>query len=174
MNSAWHGQSSVLLAQITTWCFQTPSIHMLSLLLRACLMAVGFAARVLIWCRGLTDDCGLGGRYFDLVPWESLASMNHNFLLTERRRHYLKYCGGLTYFEVSTPRRLHPSLPNIGLTQSVSFHLNHSGNHSDATLANRVVRTAHGRFVCVLTNLSEWRKIFKLICHHDIKLVCVL
>lgn len=41
--------------------------------------------------------------YFDLVPWESLASMNHNFLLTERRRHYLKYCGGLTYFEVAGP-----------------------------------------------------------------------
>ena len=38
--------------------------------------------------------------YFDLVPWQSLASMNHNFLLTERRRHYLRYAGGLTFFEV--------------------------------------------------------------------------
>lgn len=40
--------------------------------------------------------------YFDLVPWQSLASMNHNFLLTERRRHYLRYAGGLTFFEVCT------------------------------------------------------------------------
>lgn len=39
-------------------------------------------------------------RYFDLVPWQSLASMNQNFLLTERRRHYLRYAGGLCYFEV--------------------------------------------------------------------------
>lgn len=39
--------------------------------------------------------------YFDLVPWQSLASINHNFLLTERRRHYLRYAGGLTFFEVS-------------------------------------------------------------------------
>ena len=38
--------------------------------------------------------------YFDLLPWQSLASMNHNFLLTERRRHYLRYAGGLTFFEV--------------------------------------------------------------------------
>lgn len=41
--------------------------------------------------------------YFDLVPWQSLASMNHNFLLTERRRHYLRYAGGLTFFEVNGP-----------------------------------------------------------------------
>lgn len=42
--------------------------------------------------------------YFDLLPWQSLASMNHNFLLTERRRHYLRYAGGLTFFEVQTPQ----------------------------------------------------------------------
>ncbi|GLC68792.1 hypothetical protein PLESTF_000737200 [Pleodorina starrii] len=41
--------------------------------------------------------------YFDLVPWQWLASANHNFLLTERRRHYLRYLGGLTYFEVNGP-----------------------------------------------------------------------
>lgn len=29
-----------------------------------------------------------------------LASANHNFLLTERRRHMLRYLGGLTFFEV--------------------------------------------------------------------------
>ena len=42
--------------------------------------------------------------YFDLVPWQSLAAMNHNFLLTERRRHYLRYAGGLTFFEVRMER----------------------------------------------------------------------
>lgn len=41
--------------------------------------------------------------YFDLVPWQSLASMNQNFILTERRRHYLRYAGGLCYFEVAGP-----------------------------------------------------------------------
>ncbi|PNW84577.1 hypothetical protein CHLRE_03g149700v5 [Chlamydomonas reinhardtii] len=41
--------------------------------------------------------------YFDLLPWQWLAGANHNFLLTERRRHYLRYCGGLTYFEVNGP-----------------------------------------------------------------------
>lgn len=41
--------------------------------------------------------------YFDLVPWEVLACANHNFLLTERRRYFLRYAGGLTYFEVAGP-----------------------------------------------------------------------
>lgn len=42
--------------------------------------------------------------YFDLVPWEVLASTNHNFLVTERKRDFLRYSGGLTYFEVATLR----------------------------------------------------------------------
>jgi hypothetical protein len=41
--------------------------------------------------------------YFDLAPWELLASINHNFLLTECKRHFLRYNGGLTYFEIVGP-----------------------------------------------------------------------
>jgi len=41
--------------------------------------------------------------YFDLVPWEVLACANHNFLLTERKIYFLRYNGGLTYFEVAGP-----------------------------------------------------------------------
>jgi len=41
--------------------------------------------------------------YFDLVPWQVLANINHNFLLTERKRHFLRYNGGLTYFEIVGP-----------------------------------------------------------------------
>jgi len=41
--------------------------------------------------------------YFDLVPWQVLACDNHNFLLTECKRHFLRYSGGLTYFEVAGP-----------------------------------------------------------------------
>ena len=41
--------------------------------------------------------------YFDLVPWEVLASINHNFLLTECKRYFLRYNGGLTYFEIVGP-----------------------------------------------------------------------
>ena len=41
--------------------------------------------------------------YFDLVPWQVLASINHNFLLTDRKRYFLRYNGGLTYFEVAGP-----------------------------------------------------------------------
>ncbi len=41
--------------------------------------------------------------YFDLVPWEVLVGANHNFLVTERKRYFLRYSGGLTYFEVAGP-----------------------------------------------------------------------
>jgi len=41
--------------------------------------------------------------YFNIVPWELLACINHNFLLTECKRHFLRYNGGLTYFEIAGP-----------------------------------------------------------------------
>ncbi|MBW4663979.1 MAG: iron-containing redox enzyme family protein [Chroococcus sp. CMT-3BRIN-NPC107] len=41
--------------------------------------------------------------YFDLVPWEVLACANYNFLMTERKIYFLRYNGGLTYFEVAGP-----------------------------------------------------------------------
>ncbi|NJM67963.1 MAG: iron-containing redox enzyme family protein [Acaryochloris sp. RU_4_1] len=41
--------------------------------------------------------------YNELVPWQVLASINHNFLLTECKRYFLRYNGGLAYFEVAGP-----------------------------------------------------------------------
>lgn len=41
--------------------------------------------------------------HLNLVPWEVLASINHNFLLTECKQHFLRYNGGLTYFEIAGP-----------------------------------------------------------------------
>lgn len=41
--------------------------------------------------------------YFDLVPWEVLAVINNSFLLSECKRYFLRYIGGLLYFEVSVP-----------------------------------------------------------------------
>ncbi|MEA5447376.1 iron-containing redox enzyme family protein [Leptolyngbya sp. CCNP1308] len=41
--------------------------------------------------------------YFHLAPWQLLASINHNFLLTECKRYFLRYNGGLTYFEIAGP-----------------------------------------------------------------------
>jgi hypothetical protein len=41
--------------------------------------------------------------YFDRVPWPVLAGINHSFLLSERKRHFLRYIGGLLYTEISVP-----------------------------------------------------------------------
>ncbi len=41
--------------------------------------------------------------YLEIVPWEVLACINHNFLLTECKQHFLRYNGGLTYFEIAGP-----------------------------------------------------------------------
>jgi hypothetical protein len=42
------------------------------------------------------------------VPWEVLATINHSFLLSERKRHYLRYVGGLLYTEISVPAGFSP------------------------------------------------------------------
>jgi len=41
--------------------------------------------------------------YFGLVPWEVLATINHSFLLSERKRYFLRYVGGLLHTEISVP-----------------------------------------------------------------------
>jgi hypothetical protein len=41
--------------------------------------------------------------YFDVVPWEVLATINHSFLLSERKRLYPRYVGGLLFTEISVP-----------------------------------------------------------------------
>jgi Iron-containing redox enzyme len=41
--------------------------------------------------------------YFDFIPWEVLACSNHSYLISERKRYFLRYNGGLTYFEISVP-----------------------------------------------------------------------
>jgi hypothetical protein len=46
--------------------------------------------------------------YFDWVPWEVLAIINHSFLLTERKRYFLRYIGGLLYGELSVPAGFRP------------------------------------------------------------------
>jgi hypothetical protein len=41
--------------------------------------------------------------YFESVPWQVLAAINHSFLLSERKRYFLRYIGGLLYTEISVP-----------------------------------------------------------------------
>ena len=41
--------------------------------------------------------------HFEVVPWEVLATINHSFLLSERKTYYLRYVGGLLYTEISVP-----------------------------------------------------------------------
>jgi len=54
----------------------------------------------------MLDECNLDSTpeaYFDIVPWEVLANFNHSFFLSERKKKYLYYIGGLLYTEVSVP-----------------------------------------------------------------------
>ncbi len=54
----------------------------------------------------MMEELGLNSQpeaYFDLAPWEVLASINHNFLLTQRKRFFLRYVGGFTFFEIYGP-----------------------------------------------------------------------
>ena len=54
----------------------------------------------------MLDGLGLDSRpeaYFDLVPWEVLANINHSFMVSEQKQKFLRYIGGLLYIEVSVP-----------------------------------------------------------------------
>jgi hypothetical protein len=54
----------------------------------------------------MMDGMGLDSRpeaYFDLVPWEVLSNINHSFMVSEQKRKFLRYVGGLLYIEVSVP-----------------------------------------------------------------------
>lgn len=54
----------------------------------------------------MLEECGMDARpeaYFDLVPWEVLSGINHSFFLSEHKKNFLRYVGGLLYTEVSVP-----------------------------------------------------------------------
>ncbi len=54
----------------------------------------------------MLEECDMDSRpeaYFDLVPWEVLVNINHSFFLSERKKNFLRYVGGLLYTEVSVP-----------------------------------------------------------------------
>ena len=54
----------------------------------------------------MLEECDMDSTpeaYFDLVPWEVLAGINHSFFLSERKKNFLRYVGGLLYTEVSVP-----------------------------------------------------------------------
>ncbi len=54
----------------------------------------------------MLEELGLDSRpeaYLDIVPWEVLANINHSFLLSEQKRKFLRYVGGLMFIEISVP-----------------------------------------------------------------------
>ena len=46
--------------------------------------------------------------YLDWVPWEVLAIINHSFMVSDRKRDYLRYVGGLLYGELTVPATFKP------------------------------------------------------------------
>ena len=54
----------------------------------------------------MMEECDMDSKpeaYFELAPWEVLANINHSFFLSERKKNFLRYIGGLLYTEVSVP-----------------------------------------------------------------------
>ena len=74
--------------------------------------------------------------YIDAVPWEVLAGINHSFLLTERKRYYLRYIGGLLYTEVAIPsafRNYSSAAKRLGLSEFAmgywALHIKEDARH---------------------------------------------
>jgi hypothetical protein len=49
------------------------------------------------------DISALPEAHFEVVPWEVLATINHSFLVSEQKRFFLRYVGGLLHTEISVP-----------------------------------------------------------------------
>ena len=81
--------------------------------------------------------------YLDLVPWEVLASINHNFLLTQCKRNFLRYIGGFTYFEIvgpSTYQDYIAAAARLGLSETAQgyweLHIKEDERHGQWMLHN--------------------------------------
>lgn len=81
--------------------------------------------------------------YFNIVPADILASINHNFLLTERKLHFLRYNGGLTYFEIAGPaiyQNYLTAAQRLGLSQAAmgywELHIKEDERHGKWMLEN--------------------------------------
>ncbi|MFB2936759.1 iron-containing redox enzyme family protein [Aerosakkonemataceae cyanobacterium BLCC-F154] len=78
----------------------------------------------------MLEELGMLSRpeaYFDLVPWQLLAVINHSFLLTERKRYFLRYIGGLLYGELSVPatfRNYQAAGERLGLSTAAMSYWN--------------------------------------------------
>jgi hypothetical protein len=94
----------------------------------------------------MLDEFGMNTEpegYFDLVPWEVLANDNNNFLLTECKRYFLRYNGGLTYFEVAGPaayRSYLTAAQRLGLSEAAmgywELHIREDERHGRWMLDN--------------------------------------
>jgi Iron-containing redox enzyme len=81
--------------------------------------------------------------YLDLVPWEVLASINHNFLLVQCKRNFLRYVGGFTYFEIVGPsiyRDYIAAAARLGLSETArgywELHVKEDERHGQWMLHN--------------------------------------
>ncbi|MFN2375547.1 MAG: iron-containing redox enzyme family protein [Candidatus Binatia bacterium] len=78
--------------------------------------------------RTMMDSLGMDATpelHFDAVPWEVLATINHSFLLSDRRRFFLRYVGGLLHTEMTIPNTFRcyvAAAERLGLpTESMSY-----------------------------------------------------
>ena len=88
--------------------------------------------------------------YFDLVPWEVLANINHSFELSEKKQNYLRYIGGLLYVEVSAPasfKNYKKAGERIGLSQAGtgywSVHIEEDIRHGQLMLSEVAIPLAN-------------------------------
>ncbi|HEY7520784.1 MAG TPA: iron-containing redox enzyme family protein [Methylomirabilota bacterium] len=89
--------------------------------------------------RAMLDACELSPEpeaYFERLPWEVLASINQSFLLSDRRRHFLRYMGALLYRETSTPAAFgeyRAAAARLGLSRRArdywDAHVQHDARH---------------------------------------------
>lgn len=89
--------------------------------------------------------------YLDLLPWQWLAASNQNFLITERRRHYLRYAGALTFFEINGP-----SVYKVSLLPSIAAHSLIADRSRACARAASASAVLHHETVAVAHQRGQW------------------
>jgi hypothetical protein len=87
----------------------------------------------------MLDELGIESApeaHFEIVPWQVLATINHSFLVSERKLLYLRYVGGLLYTEISVPAAFDSyrlAAERLGMSEKArgywNLHINEDERH---------------------------------------------
>ena len=111
----------------------------------------------------MMDGMGLDSRpeaYFDLVPWEVLSNINHSFMVSEQKRKFLRYIGGLLKFPWRGGRHYLGGIRELSDERSNRARFARDVRRKQGEMANR------DSFGLLLWKFHRRSRVAHNACHH--------